>query len=54
MKRKVILLFIAGILFFLAAAMTMFQKDSVGTGVVWLVLGVTFVILARRESKKTK
>ena len=54
MKRKALLLYIAGILFFLAAAVSMFQNKEVGMGVLWLVLGIAFTSLARRESKKTE
>ena len=52
---KSTLLSITGILFCVAAAVSVFGKENDGgMWVVWLVLGVTFFGLARRESKKSE
>ena len=52
--RKPTLLFITGILFCLAAAVTILRNHDLGMGVVWLALGATFFGLARSESKRSE
>ena len=50
--KKYNLLYLSGLLFFLAAALNFFTGENRSTAVVWLCLGSTFLCLGASQQKK--